>query len=131
VDLETDDSAWPIVVGRLQGRPSDTALRAALARLDGWLARGERFGLLIDSRGGGALTPEQRTLLIAHMKENAELTKKFLVQAVVADNLISRSLYWAVQLFFPAPFPSKVFGDVDAARAWLLETLRRGDARQY
>jgi hypothetical protein len=128
VDLETDESSWPIVVARWQGRPSDGALRAALVRMDGWLARGERFGLLIDSRGGGAFTPEQRSLLLGHMKKNVELTSKYLVQAVVADSLILRSLYWGMQLLFPAPYPSKVFGDFEAARAWMVAALeRRGE----
>jgi hypothetical protein len=130
LDLETDDSAWPIVVARWRGRPSDTALRAALARMDGWLARGERFGLLIDSRGGGPFTPEQRKLLLGHMKKNVDLTRQRLVQAVVADSLILRSFYWAMQLFFPSPFPSHVFGDIEPARAWLVATLERGDDRE-
>jgi hypothetical protein len=129
VDLEIDDSAWPIVVARWQGRPSDASLAASLARMDGWLARGERFGLLIDSRGGEGFTPEQRTLLVKHMKRNVERTEKYLVQAVVADNLISRTLYWGVQLLFPSPFPSKVFGNIDAARTWIVETLGRDAGR--
>ena len=96
---------------------------AALARMDSFVARGERFGLLIDSRGSGGLTPEQRGLLVAHMKKNEELNTKYLVQAFVADDLIARTLYWGVQLISPAPFPTKVFRDFEAARAWLADVL--------
>jgi hypothetical protein len=123
VDFEFDESAWPIVVVRWHGRPSDPSLVAALARMDSFVARCERFGLLIDSRGGGGLTPEQRGLLIAHMKKNEALNTKYLVQAFVAGDLIARTLYWGVQLISPAPFPTKVFRDFEAAHAWLADTL--------
>ena len=123
MDLKIDESSWPTVVGRWEGRPSDASLVAALARLDALLARGERFGLVVDTRGGAVLTPEQRRLIVSHMKQNAELNAKYLVQAVVADSVVTRTLYWGVQLLSPPPFPSKVFADFDAARAWIAEEL--------
>lgn len=127
MDLKIDESSWPIVVGRWHGRPSDASLSAALARLDALLARGERFGLIVDTRGSGVLTPEQRGLIVSHMKQNAELNAKYLVQAVVADSVVTRTLYWGVQLLSPSPFPSKVFKDFEAARAWIADEL--GGAR--
>lgn len=130
MDLKIDESSWPIVVGRWEGRPSDGSLLAALARLDTLLARGERFGLIVDGRDGGALSPEQRNLVVSHMKKNSELNAKYLVQAVVADSLISRTLYWAVQLLSPPPFPSKVFGDFEAARAWIADELGSSTRRR-
>ena len=123
MDLRLDESSWPIVVGRWDGRPSDAALSAALARFDALLARGERFGLIVDTRGGGVLTPEQRAFVVSHMKRNAELNAKYLVQAFVADSVIARTLYWGVQLLLPPPFPSKIFGDFEAARAWIAAEL--------
>jgi hypothetical protein len=123
VEIEIDESEWPVVVVRWQGRPSDSSLVAGLARMDGLLARGERFAMVVDTRGGEGLTPEQRKMLLAHMKRNVELNTKFLVQAFVANDLLSRSLYWGVQLLMPSPFPSKVFGDFGAARAWAIEVL--------
>jgi hypothetical protein len=128
VDFEFDESEWPIVVVRWRGRPSDPSIVAGLKRMDAILARGERFGLIIDSREAGGLTPEQRALLVEHMKRNEELTKKYLVQAFVATDLISRTLYWGVQLVSPSPFPTKVFRDVESARAWLTDVL--GASRQ-
>jgi hypothetical protein len=62
-------------------------------------------------------------MLVAHMKRNAELNKKYLVQAFVSDEFVTRTMYWGVQLLLPSPFPSKVFGDIDAARAWLSDML--------
>jgi hypothetical protein len=123
VEIEIDESEWPVVVVRWRGRPSDASLVAGLARMDGWLARGERFAMIVDTRGGEGLTPEQRRMLLAHMKRNVELNTKSLVQAFVANDLLSRSLYWGVQLLMPSPFPSKVFRELDAARAWAIETL--------
>jgi hypothetical protein len=123
VDFEFDESSWPIVVLRWRARPSDASVIAGLAHMDALLARGERFGLIVDSRGSQSLTPEQRGMMIAHMKRNAELNAKYLVQAFVANDLIARTLYWGVQLISPPPFPSKVFGEFEAARAWIGDML--------
>jgi hypothetical protein len=123
VDFEFDDSTWPIVVVRWHGRPSEASLVAGLERLDTLLGRGERFGLLVDSRGSAGLSPELRRLVVSHMQKNAELNAKYLIQAFVADSLLMRTLYWAVQLLLPSPFPSKVFDDFDKARAWIVNEL--------
>ena len=121
--FEVDESNWPIVAARGQGTVSDGELRVALNRISTFLERGQRFGMLIDSRGGGGLSPEQRTAIIEHMRANASLTKRYLVQAAVVDNLLQRTLFYAVNLIFPNPFPSKTFSEPEAARRWLLEQL--------
>lgn len=118
-----DETAWPLVTVQWRGAISDATLNSFLAQMDGWLSRGERFGLLIDSLGSQGLSPEQRARLIAHMKRQSALTAQFLVQAIVLDSLLQRTLFYGINLIFPNPFPSKVFGDVAAARAWLLDVL--------
>lgn len=123
MSFEYDDQSWPIVKVRWTGTVTDQAVDAALARIDRYLARGERFGILIDSRGGGGFSPEQRNKVIAHMKSRAERTSRLLVQAVVIDNLIQRTLYYAVRLIMPSPFPSRVFAHPEPAEAWLVEAL--------
>jgi hypothetical protein len=121
--FEVDESNWPLVTTRWQGTVSDGELHVALNRISTFLTRGERFGMLIDSRGGGGLSPEQRAAIIGHMKAHAALTKRYLVQAAVMDNLLQRTLFYAVNLIFPNPFPSKTFSEPEAARRWLLEQL--------
>ena len=122
MEVEYDESAWPIVVARWKRSLIEADVTPVLRKVDGWLARG-RFGLLIDSRGAEALSPEQRTRIVDHMKANAALTKERLVQAVVIDNLVHRTLFFGVNLIFPMPFPNKVFADPDAARRWLKSEL--------
>jgi hypothetical protein len=123
MEVEFDDSGWPVVVARWVGSNLDADISPVLARIDGWLARGERFGLLIDARGAKGLSPEQRTLVLNHMKANAALTAERLVQATVFDTLVQRTLFYGVNLLFPSPFPSKAFADVASARAWIEATL--------
>jgi hypothetical protein len=118
-----DDSQWPLVTVQWSGALSDEGLRGFLVQLDAWLQRGERFGLLIDSPEAQGLSPEQRATLIAHMKRQAELTSKFMVQAIVTESLIQRTLFYGINLIFPNPFPSRVFANVAAARSWLESTL--------
>jgi len=122
MEVEFDESAWPIVVARWKRSPVDADVTPVLRKVDGWLARG-RFGLLIDSRGAEALSPEQRTRIVDHMKANAALTKERLVQAVVLDSLVQRTLFYGVSLLSPLPFPNKVFADPEAARRWLESEL--------
>lgn len=123
--VEYDESTWPIVVARWKRSLVDADVTPILRKVDEWLARG-RFGLLIDSRGAEALSPDQRKHIIEHMKANAALTRERLVQAVVIDNLVHRTLFFGVNLIFPMPFPNKVFADVESARRWLASELGLG-----
>jgi SpoIIAA-like len=120
-----DEATWPLVTVRWTGVISDATLTEFLARMDAWLRRGQRFALLLDSRGAKGFSPEQRRLLIGHMKQHADLTRQYLVQAIVLDNFIQRTLFYGINLIFPNPFPSKIFGDADEARAWLERELTR------
>lgn len=124
-----DESEWPLVTVNWVGSASDETINAFLAQLDGWLGRGERFGLLIDSRRAGGMSPEQRVLVIEHMKKQAQLTSRFLVQAVVLDSLLQRTLFFGINLIFPNPFPSKIFADPAVAKTWLSHVLATLPAR--
>lgn len=121
-----DESEWPLVVVRWEGAVDDITIAAFLLKMDEWLQRGQRFALLIDSRGARGMSPEQRTRVIAHMKRQAALTERFLVQAIVLDSLMQRTLFWGINLVFKNPFPSKVFASPAEARAWLTSMLKIG-----
>jgi len=121
--MEIDESTWPLVTMQWEGIPTDADLTWLLRSMDGWLDRGERFGLLVDTLGSGVLTPEQRVRTIGHMKANANRTSRLLVQAIVIHSRIQRTLFYGINLVFPNPFPSKVFAEAGAARAWLLLQL--------
>ena len=123
-----DDSQWPLVQVRWSGAISDFEMEQMLLQMDGWLGRRERFGLLLDSRGAAGLSPEQRNRLIAHMKSRAPLTSRFMLQAMVIDSLVQRTLFFAINLAFPNPFPSKTFSEPEAARRWLESQLAAQEA---
>ena len=122
--FEVDDSAWPIVSVRWGGDVSDEDVRAFLARLDGWFAKGQRFGLLLDARGGGDLTELQRATVLQHMRDTAHSSPSLLVQGFVQDKAIHRVLYTVMSAVFPLPFPSKMFPEPESARVWLEDKLR-------
>jgi hypothetical protein len=121
--FQHDERQWPLVKWRWIGMATDQELADGLARIDGYLLRGERFGLLIDGREGGGLSPEQRNRVMTHMKLRADLCAKYLVQAVTIASLVQRTLYYGINLIMPLPFPSKVFADEGPAEAWLREKL--------
>jgi hypothetical protein len=119
-----DDSQWPKVEVRWTGVVTDGELTDFLQRMDVWLRRSVPFSLLLDSRGAWGLDSAQRKRVVEAMHESSAQTGALLVQAVVLDNPIQRALYFAVLWAFPMPFPSKTFGDVEAARLWLEVQLR-------
>jgi len=118
MEIEFDESVWPIVVARWRVSLPEGDLAPILRKMDQWLARG-RFGLLIDARGASGMSPDQRAQLLTHMKANAALTAERLVQAMVIDNLVHRTLFYGVNLLFPMPFPNKIFAEPEPARRWL------------
>jgi hypothetical protein len=118
MEVEYDESAWPIVVARWRRGLPEGDLTPVLRKMDAWLARG-RFGLLIETRGAMGMSPDQRTQLLEHMKANAALTAERLVQAVVIDNLVHRTLFYGMNLLFPMPFRNKIFAEPEPARRWL------------
>jgi hypothetical protein len=120
-----DEANWPLVTVRWEGALTDSMLDGFLRQLDRWLERRERFALLVDSRGAKGLSPEQRKRVIGHMKQHAALTTSYLVQAIVLDSLMQRTLFYGINLIFPNPFPSKVFGDRTEAQRWLESELRQ------
>ena len=121
--FEVDETAWPIVSVRWEGEVTDGDLRAFLARLDGWLARGQRFGLLLDARAGSDLNGEQRAMVLSHMRATAEKSGTLLVQAFIQDKAVHRVLYSVMSTVFPLPFPSKMFPEPESARLWLADKL--------
>jgi hypothetical protein len=129
MDLDVDETAWPIVIVRWVGIPKDSTLTTFLGCMDRWLAKGERFGLLMDTRAGGGLSPEQRVRVIDHMKAHSALTEKFYVQAMVISSVVQRTLFYGINVIFKNPFPSKIFADVDSARAWLESELGQPRAK--
>ncbi len=120
---DIDDSGWPLVNVRWYGQADDATLTHFLARMDGWFEREERFALVIDARGAPGFSPETRALLLEHMRENAERSARLLIQAAVIDSVVQRTLFHAVNLMFPRPFPSRAFKEPDTARTWALARL--------
>jgi hypothetical protein len=129
MELDVDETAWPIVVVRWVGIPKDSTLTTFLGCMDRWLSRGERFGLLMDTRAGAGLSPEQRVRVINHMKAHSALTEKFYVQALVISSVVQRTLFYGINVIFRNPFPSKIFPDVESARTWLESELEQPAAK--
>lgn len=86
-------------------------------------SRETRFGLLLDARGARGLSGAQRRMTLMHMKRTAPLSARLLVQAIVQDNAILRTLDNTIELIFGRPFPSRSFSEPESAHAWLLEQL--------
>jgi len=127
--VQVDESQWPLVAVRWEGAVSDAEVGSFLAWMDYWLERGRRFGVLIDARGSLGLSARQRDQVVAHLRSRAPRSAKLLVQALVMDHALQRTLYAVIAAVFPYPFPSKVFAATPSARAWIERELSTAPAR--
>lgn len=121
--VEIDESRWPFIDVRWEGEATDEQISSFLAGMDRWLARGGRFGVLVDSRGAKGMTSHQRKLVTEHMKRNETANRRQLVHAIVMDNAIQRALYAAINWVQPMAFASKSFAEVEPARQWVEEQI--------
>ncbi|MEK7765427.1 MAG: hypothetical protein AAB368_04235 [bacterium] len=117
--IRVDESQWPVVTARWQGAVRDEEVKSFLAWMEHWLAREQRFGLLLDARAAGLLSRAQRATILAYMKRHAAPSAKFLVQALVINNAVVRALYNSIRRVFPHPYPSRIFTLPKPAREWL------------
>lgn len=127
--IETDVSAFPIVVVRLPDRPvTDDDLRAFVADQRAMLGRRQRHAVIADASHARAISPVQRKILADWLEEAEPLNKKYTVCiAVVLDNALIRGAMTAVLWLKQPASPTKSFATLDEAAAWALEALRRAN----
>ena len=122
--LETDDSAWPIVVHRTVGIPSEAQVDRFIARATEHLGRGEPYVVIFDNAMAGRATSYMRGRATAWLEEHGEaLGKRCLGTALVFRNAALRFVMSAVMLVVRHPVPIRVCRSLDEARAWSEEQL--------
>ncbi len=114
----------PIVHLRIEGSASSVAHEAARAELTKLLARGGRFGLVVDLRELSLpRLGEQRGLVELFVRHRAKMAADCRGIAVVVRGRATKAALGALARFAPSPVPVGAFPHAMAAEAWLRERL--------
>jgi hypothetical protein len=119
-----DDAAWPIL--QITYAPTMSAYEAEIyyARIASYLARGERFAVLMDARPASVPSAVERARIAQFMEETAPRSSHQVSGlALVVDTFLGRGVLTAVQWLTQPPFPIRAFGGVPEALEWLRASL--------
>ncbi len=110
----------PLVVGRLDGKPTEAEANEFRAGMDSIMNRSERFGQLLDLRYSIPEEPEQRKLHSEWMDRNKDTLKALSVGAAfVATSLMVRMALNFIFFFSPMPAEHHVCKSIPDAVEWL------------
>jgi hypothetical protein len=125
-----DDSRWPLVLITLPAGDSydDAAVREFVDALPALHARG-RFGVVYDAAHFVAPTRQQRRWIADSINDTQRRFPDRLVAVALATRRapVLTAVLRAIGWLAPQKEPRRVFDDVEAATAWVLEHLAAAD----
>lgn len=114
-----DTSRWPLVVVYW---PRSTTLADADAYYDErvlWFAKQERFVMVLDGSGAGALDPIVRKRVMARSKAQADEAARWVAaEAIVLRGAIQQGVLTALEWLVPPRHLRRKFRNFDEALAW-------------
>ena len=125
--FDTDNSRWPLVVVTIPDQDvTDDEVKRFIEGQRAQLARREKHVVLTDARRAKVLSPLQRQLFGAWLKEAEIGTKRYTVAlAIVIDNALVRGALTAVLWVVEPACPTKMVGTLAEGAQWLLEQGNR------
>lgn len=130
--IDLDISSWPIVVTRPRGGVlQDHELTDYLERFR--VEIGKRLGMyvsVLDLRESPTLTPTQRRTISNGMDNDNASQRQCVGAALIFESAIMRGVLTAILWIKQPKHEVKVFGDVEAAKAWGRECLARKKTNQ-
>jgi hypothetical protein len=128
-DYIVDDSSWPLVRVIVPASVDVRGMDRYLARVDGYLARRQPYVVLLDARASRALDVPCRERLREHRRRIfLEAQRYQLAMAFVAESAFQRAILAAILWLAPEPCPSKTFGTLADAEAWVTAFLTKARA---
>jgi hypothetical protein len=118
---EYDERSWPILrVTTPRTPPSEETFREHLARLTAFLRRRQPYAVILNTSGRSTLDAPFREMVRKHrLASYAEAALYQRAGAFVVGSVFERAVLTAILSMSPAPYPSRVFDDVDLAEAWV------------
>ena len=119
--------AWPLIITKFTGPPTNVDLRHFFIRCDEVIARAEPYVMVTDVRQSNVLESDQRRIIADWVAENeGQIAAHCLGQTFVAKTLIQRMIIRGVFMLKRLPAPYVVVEKPQAAQDWCLERLKEG-----
>jgi hypothetical protein len=122
---EYDERSWPILRVRTpMAPPSEDTFKEHLARLTSFLRRRQPYAVILNTSGRSTLAAPFREMVRKHrLATYAEAALYQRAAAFVVGSVFERAVLTAILTMSPAPYPSRVFEDIDLAEAWVARHL--------
>jgi len=119
LSFAVDGRAWPLLRITFHGPLNDAQFRAYLREYERYLARGERFVVLIDATQADRPDIGQRKLQAAWMRKHYRTLRNLnMGTGFVMPKLLIRMALRSILLLQRSPSPYSVFDRVDDAETW-------------
>jgi hypothetical protein len=121
-----DESEKPLMRMTYQGVPDDAEWEHHIAVMSDWARRNEVYGVVIDAREVGRITPTQRRGIMDWITRDKEhLRRNCAGGAMIFASPLQQGLWTAISWVTPSPIPVKMFSDVPGAEHWVRSQLEQ------
>jgi hypothetical protein len=118
--IEVEDSDFPLIVVRAEGRFSDDEVRTAISTLEQLLEQKEEaYALLVDVREADLPSSEQLEMIAASFRTNEQpIRTKLVGLAFVTANPATVAAIRALSELAAIPVPTTIEAGLSRARSW-------------
>ncbi len=121
-----DESEKPLMRMTYQGVPDDAEWERHIAVMSDWARRNEVYGVVIDAREVGRITPTQRRGIMDWItRDKGHLRLNCAGGAMIFASPLQQGLWTAISWVTPSPIPVKMFSDVPSAEHWVRSQLEQ------
>ena len=119
-----DEREKPLMRMTYQGIPDQAEWQRHIDVMSDWARRGQVYGVVIDAREVGRVSPVQRRGIMNWITQDKQhLGANCVGGALVFASPLQQGLWTAISWVTPSPIPVKIFGDLASAEVWVREQL--------
>ena len=119
-----DESEKPLMRMTYQGVPDDAEWQRHIDVMSEWARRGELYGVVIDAREVGRISPMQRRGIMDWITRDKQHLRAYCAGgALIFSSPLQQGLWTAISWVTPNPIPVKMFSDVPNAEHWVRSQL--------
>jgi hypothetical protein len=120
-----DERERPLMRMTYSGIPDAAEWQRHIDVMSDWARRGAVYGVVIDAREVGRVSPLQRRGIMDWISRDKDYLRANCVGgALVFASPLQQGLWTAISWVTPSPIPVKVFGDLATAERWVREQLQ-------
>jgi len=107
-----------------QGVPDDAEWQRHIDIMSEWARRGAPYGVVIDAREVGRVSPTQRRGIMDWItRDKQHLRANCAGGGLVFASPLQQGFWTAISWVTPSPIPVKIFRDLPSAEGWVQEQI--------